>query len=96
MTGINRYLARHQAKRWGCIKATKNGVTTPITLGYGTNFLGEPGLFAGKRPANGRTVNGERIECDIVPDTADENVRNARRSPLPDPRRLSTCADAPA
>lgn len=39
---------------WGRIKATKAGVTTPITLHHGQNSLGEHGVFAGKRPARGK------------------------------------------
>jgi hypothetical protein len=42
------------SRRWGVIKATKRGVTTPITLSYGQNSMGEPNIFAGKRPANGK------------------------------------------
>lgn len=42
------------SRPWGTIHATKGGVTTPITLHHGQNSLGEPNVFAGKKPGRGK------------------------------------------
>ncbi len=47
---MTKRIAYHKAT----IKATRGGVTTSIALRSGTNSLGEPNLFAGTRPGNGK------------------------------------------
>lgn len=42
------------SKRWGSINATKDGVTTPISLYHGQNSFGEPGVFAGNCPGTNK------------------------------------------